>query len=224
MNKRMLTKSLFVATSLLFIHTTSFAEPQNLDKLKTEIRSYHDTGAYDKELAAVAKQAEAYINAKAEANKKSSDPAKLALVLDIDETTLSNYDGIIKRKFCDNPREINRDIRTAQAPAIAPMLALYRDAKQHEVAIFFVTGRRPDLKNPTEKNLVKAGYTSWRGIYFRPKEDNNQSVIPYKTQVRAHITNQGYTIIASIGDQSSDLTGGYAEKTFKLPNPYYYLP
>jgi len=224
MNKRMLTKSLFVATSLLFINTTSFAEPQNLDQLKIEIQSYHDTGAYDKELSEVAKHAEAYINAKAEANKKSSDPAKLALVLDIDETTLSNYNNIINRKFCDDPKEIKREIRRANGTAIAPMLALYRDAKKHEVAIFFVTGRHPDLKTPTEKNLIKVGYTSWRGIYFRPNEDSNQSVIPYKTQVRAHITGQGYTIIASIGDQTSDLTGGYAEKTFKLPNPYYYLP
>jgi hypothetical protein len=27
-----------------------------------------------------------------------------------------------------------------------------------------------------------------------------------------------------LGDQNSDLTGGYAERGFKLPNPYYYLP
>jgi len=28
-------------------------------------------------------------------------------------------------------------------------------------------------------------------------------------------------IIANIGDQESDLAGGFAEKTFKLPNPFY---
>ena len=27
-----------------------------------------------------------------------------------------------------------------------------------------------------------------------------------------------------MGDQESDLSGGYAERTFKLPNPVYYLP
>ena len=204
--------------------TTSFAEPQNLDNLKTELRSYHDTGTYDKELAQVVKQAETYINAKVEANKKAEKPAKLALVLDIDETTLSNYDGIIKRKFCDDPRLISHDIHKANAPAIAPMLALYQDARKHDVAIFFVTGRRPNFQRSTESNLKHAGYTSWHGLYFRPKQDTNKSVIPYKTQVRANITHEGYTIIASIGDQTSDITGGYAEKTFKLPNPYYYLP
>ena len=35
------------------------------------------------------------------------------------------------------------------------------------------------------------------------------------------ITADGYTIIANLGDQESDLAGGYAEKTFKLPNPFY---
>ena len=34
----------------------------------------------------------------------------------------------------------------------------------------------------------------------------------------------GFTIILSVGDQESDLKGGYAERTFKLPNPVYYLP
>jgi hypothetical protein len=28
-------------------------------------------------------------------------------------------------------------------------------------------------------------------------------------------------IIANLGDQFSDLAGGYAERTFKLPNPFY---
>jgi len=224
MNKRLLVNSFFLATSLLCIAAPSFAEPQNLDLLKIEIQRYHDTGAYDKDVVQVVKQAETYMNAQVAANKKSSKPAKLALVLDIDETTLSNYDGIIKRQFCADQQRINHDINQAKAPAIAPMLTLYEDAKKQGVAIFFVTGRRPKFQRATESNLKQAGYINWHGLYFRPKQDKNLSVIPYKTQVRSSITQQGYTIIASIGDQTSDLTGGYAEKTFKLPNPYYYLP
>lgn len=224
MNKAKLIISLFAVISLFFIIPPSFAEPQNLDQLKTELQSYHDTGAYEKELTQVVKQAETYINATVEANKKAEKPARLALVLDIDETTLSNYNGIIKRKFCEDQKMIARDIHKANAPAIAPMLALYKNAQEKNVAIFFITGRRPKFQRSTERNLKQAGYTSWNGLYFRPLLDKNQSVIPYKTQVRANITHGGYTIIASIGDQASDLTGGYAEKTFKLPNPYYYLP
>jgi hypothetical protein len=28
----------------------------------------------------------------------------------------------------------------------------------------------------------------------------------------------------ALGDQFSDLLGGFADKTFKMPNPNYYLP
>ncbi len=48
--------------------------------------------------------------------------------------------------------------------------------------------------------------------------------IQYKSGTRAYIESQGYDIVANFGDQYSDLLGGYADKTFKLPNPNYYLP
>ena len=33
----------------------------------------------------------------------------------------------------------------------------------------------------------------------------------------------GYRIIANVGDQESDLTGGGADRSFKLPNPFYFI-
>ena len=33
-----------------------------------------------------------------------------------------------------------------------------------------------------------------------------------------------YDVVANLGDQYSDLIGGYADRTVKLPNPTYYLP
>jgi predicted secreted acid phosphatase len=48
--------------------------------------------------------------------------------------------------------------------------------------------------------------------------------IQYKSGTRAYIESQGYNIVADIGDQFSDLLGGFADKTFKMPNPNYYLP
>jgi predicted secreted acid phosphatase len=48
--------------------------------------------------------------------------------------------------------------------------------------------------------------------------------IQYKSGTRAYIESQGYDIVADFGDQFSDLLGGYADKTFKMPNPNYYLP
>lgn len=48
--------------------------------------------------------------------------------------------------------------------------------------------------------------------------------IQYKSGTRAYIESQGYDIVANFGDQFSDLKGGFADKTFKMPNPNYYLP
>jgi predicted secreted acid phosphatase len=48
--------------------------------------------------------------------------------------------------------------------------------------------------------------------------------IQYKSGTRAYIESQGYDIVANFGDQFSDLLNGFADKTFKMPNPNYYLP
>jgi len=49
--------------------------------------------------------------------------------------------------------------------------------------------------------------------------------IQYKSGTRAYIQDTlGYDIVADFGDQFSDLLGGYADRTFKMPNPNYYLP
>jgi hypothetical protein len=48
--------------------------------------------------------------------------------------------------------------------------------------------------------------------------------IRYKSGVRAHLEDIGWDIVGNFGDQFSDLTGGFADKTFKMPNPNYFLP
>ena len=40
----------------------------------------------------------------------------------------------------------------------------------------------------------------------------------FKTASRQDIEDRGYTIIANTGNRQTDLDGGYAEKTYKLPD------
>jgi hypothetical protein len=61
-------------------------------------------------------------------------------------------------------------------------------------------------------------------LILLPEGAHFASVVDFKAPERRKITEQGYTIVLSLGDQESDLKGGYAERTFKLPNPVYYLP
>jgi HAD superfamily, subfamily IIIB (Acid phosphatase) len=47
---------------------------------------------------------------------------------------------------------------------------------------------------------------------------------PVQVLTRAHIESLGYDIVGNFGDQFSDLNGGFADETFKIPNPMYFLP
>ncbi len=217
-----------LAITVFFIASTLalpvFSEPANLSILKEEIKQYHDSGLYEQELAQVIKRAQLYIAHQAAVNQRKSSPQKLAVVLDIDETSLSNYEYMIKRDFTGTKEQFHNDVLEASAPAIKPTLALYEEAMRYGIKVFFVTGRSQEEKDATQENLIRAGYTQWAGLYLRPDNYQDKSIVAFKSQTRKLISEKGYVILATIGDQCSDLKGGYAEKGFKLPNPYYYLP
>lgn len=206
------------------IYTNSFAEPPNLSLVKKEIQTYHDDGIYEKELAAAITQAHQYIVEQVEMNKQRANQQKLAIVLDIDETSISNYSKMVNRDFVGDRQKIHQEILAANSPAIKPMLALYKDALKQGVKVFFVTGRDQSELAATKTNLERAGYHHWSGLYLRPDGYQQSSIVPFKAKARSQISKKGYTIIATIGDQYSDLMGGFAKKEFKLPNPYYFLP
>lgn len=215
-----LISSLFFAFTLSIFPLACIAEPTNLSLLRKEIQQYHDSGLYEQELTKTIEQAERYLIEQVQILKNK----KAALVLDIDETSLSNYDKMAKRGFIGTAEQIHQEILAANSPPIQPMLTLYHDALKHGINVFFVTGRTASEREATKTNLIKAGFTKWSGLYLRPEKYCSSSIIPFKSHARAVIEQRGYIILASIGDQYSDIKGGYAEKGFKLPNPFYYLP
>ncbi|HAT1849087.1 TPA: acid phosphatase [Legionella pneumophila] len=209
---------------LLILSTPLQAEPPNLSLIRKEIKNYYDSGLYYHELERTIKLAQEYIHQQYLINKNNKHPQKLAIVLDIDETSLSNYDKMVKRDFTGSKEQIHKEILAANSPAIKPMLTLYKNALKQGIKVFFVTGRQESERDATRTNLIKAGYTKWAGLYLRPNGYSSSSIIPFKSKAREMIAKKGYTIIVSIGDQYSDIQGGYTKKGFKLPNPFYYLP
>ncbi|HAT1660077.1 TPA: acid phosphatase [Legionella pneumophila] len=216
---------ILISLCLLLIFSTPIqAEPPNLSLIRKEIKNYYDSGLYHHELERTIKLAEKYINQEYLINKNNKNPQKLAIILDIDETSLSNYEKMVKRDFTGSKEQIHKEILAANSPAIQPMLTLYKNALKRGIKVFFVTGRQESERDATRTNLINAGYTKWSGLYLRPNSYSSPSIIPFKSKTREMIEKKGYTIIASIGDQCSDIQGGYAKKGFKLPNPFYYLP
>lgn len=208
-----------------YILVSSFAfakEPLNLSEAKQAVIRYHDSGEYIKEVNAVIEEATRFLKMRLAHPK--SDGKKLAVVFDIDETSLSNYPTMLKLDFGGTLEQIRQAEKECNDPVLAPTLTLYRFAKANNVAVFFVTGRHADAENATVCNLEKAGYEGWDGLFFKPREYWYKPAGIYKTAVRKQLTELGYDIVLNIGDQNSDLEGGYAEKSFKLPGPYYLIP
>jgi len=201
---------------------------QNVDKAKRELLAYQ-AGHYDGDVAAVFATARTYVEGRAGKVKKS------AVVLDIDETSLSNWPNIKANNFgfirdgpCawlpDGPCGFRAWIGQGVAPVVMPALDLFNAAKAKGVAVFFIAGRRDSDRQATLWNLERAGYEHWTELITRPDGDSRATLKDFKTEERGKIAEAEYTIIANVGDQESDLEGGFAECVFKVPNPFYYIP
>lgn len=143
------------------------------------------------DVTAVTDQAATYLD-----DRLPAAGIRAAIVLDIDNTALQS-----KYKPYD---------------ATPGVLALARQARADGAAVFFVTARPEIIEAATEINLRVVGY-QWTDIYTRPTFDfsDNQTL---KTKARTDIERRGYTIVANVGNSATDLAGGHAERTFKLPD------
>jgi len=201
--------------------------PPSLVEAKRQVGEYVDSGRYEAEIAAVVGHARGYLES------RLRDGGKLAIVLDIDETSLSNLPSLRANDYgfivggpCELPNGpcgLVAWIAMARAEAIKPVLAFTRLARERGVDVFFLTGRPERLRAATERNLAAAGY-EWTGVLLKPDALRTSSAVEFKAAERKKLVEQGYTIVVNIGDQMSDLDGGFAERTYKLPNPFYFVP
>jgi predicted secreted acid phosphatase len=210
--------ALFVTLALPVSHLA--APPPNLDLAKDAIEHYVSSGAYGREVAQVAVSANKYVAKRVAKPAKPNE--KRAIVFDIDETALTNLSHLTAQDFGYVPAVWKKWIAEGQARAIVPVQIIYDHAVRNNVAVFFITGRQVSDGPATEKNLRETGYDTWTKIYFKPDEYQG-TARHFKIGIRRQLVNEGYTIIANIGDQQSDLSGGLAERTFKLPNPFYLI-
>jgi predicted secreted acid phosphatase len=148
-------------------------------------------------------------------------------VLDIDETSLTNWPNLLADNFgfmaegsCD---VLNQWILKSSAKPIEPARKLFAAAKANGVALIFITGRPDKQRDATVLNLNHAGFEGWTELRTRPDRDDLLSVQVYKTAERTKVEAEGYTIIANVGDQISDFEGEHSGCTFKVPNPFYFI-
>jgi acid phosphatase len=199
----------------------------NLHEAKQQVETYIESGRYESDVAAVAASARSWME------KRAPQVERPAIVLDVDETSLSNWPayeangwGRVMTGSCDpiaGPCGMLQWFEMGQSKALAPTAALVRRAKELGVAVFFITGRPTRLQAATERNLREQGYEFDR-VLLNPQAGKLPSAVQFKAPARCVIEQEGYRIILSLGDQQSDLDGGCTERGFKLPNPVYFIP
>jgi predicted secreted acid phosphatase len=208
----------------LFVANTT--QPPNVGDAMLAAAAYHDSGSYGRDVATVAQQATDWVA------ERASSATRPALVLDIDETALSNWEVIQRDNFgrpigggcdlaLDGPCGWAAWDQLGRDPAIVPTLRLFEKARSLNVTVFFITGRPDNQREATERNLTTAGFGGYEKLYTVPAGAKFASATDFKAPVRAEIEKAGFTIIANVGDQPSDLFGGYSERMFLLPNPFY---
>ncbi len=204
-------------------------EPANIGDLKSDAVGYYDSGAYLTNLAQAAAPAIAWIDFRA------PQVDRPAVVFDIDETALSNWEAIKANDFgrvitgpCNELPQGPCGWRAwdlhAESTVIPPTRDVFNTAKDRGASVFFITGRDESQRSATERNLADVGYTGYSRLIMEPTGAQYVSAADFKAPQRADIEQQGYTIIANIGDQPSDLAGGSSEQTYLLPNPFYRIP
>src|SRR5262249_2265791 len=133
-----------------------------LYEVQRQVEEYIRSGQYDADSASVVAQARSWLE------ERSKTAVRPAIVLDIDETSLSNWPAYrlngwarLVNGECDlekGPCGLRAWQALGQSKALPPTLALARRARELNVAVFFISARPAELREATERNLRTEGY------------------------------------------------------------------
>ncbi|WP_405738107.1 Secreted acid phosphatase [Streptomyces sp. NBC_00028] len=226
-------------------------EPYNIGLLVKDIDTYYGTtldaggvyqasldSPYAKDLAAIDKAARKYIDQAArKAHHKGEKPA---VVFDIDDTLLLSLDYERRYNYTYNSTTWADYVNKADRPGVFGSAELVQYAESKGVEVFYNSGLSEAQRTAAVDNLKKVGAdVNLDADHMFLKDKANPpaylsacatpgtwtcTTVQYKGGTRRHIEDDlGYEIIANFGDQYSDLDGGYADRTYKLPNPTYFV-
>ncbi|KAK8583738.1 hypothetical protein V6N13_109134 [Hibiscus sabdariffa] len=205
-------------------------EANNLSPWKTipeeclgYVKDYMTGRGYKLDLERVSSEAGVYAK-----SLELSGDGKDVWIFDIDETLLSNLPYYVEHGYgleIFDSIEFDKWVQRGMAPAIEPSLKLYEKILDLGFKVFLLTGRSEQHRSITIENLTKAGFRTWDKLILRDPEHHGKLATVFKSEKRSEMVEAGYRILGNSGDQWSDLLGaGPSRRSFKLPNPMYYIP
>ncbi|PIM98198.1 Acid phosphatase [Handroanthus impetiginosus] len=150
-------------------------------------------------------------------------------VFDIDETTLSNLPYYARADvqfgaIAYNDTQFNEWVAEGVAPPLPAIRQLYKTVLSLGIKPVFLTGTAERFRDIRIANLHEAGYYDWEELILKGEADQGTTGVEYKSKKRTELVNQGYRIVGNAGDQWSDLLGSnVGDRTFKVPDPMYYI-
>ncbi|KAG2545457.1 hypothetical protein PVAP13_9KG310599 [Panicum virgatum] len=187
------------------------------------VRAYLTGAAYRSDLELVARESAAYARA-----APLGGDGRDAWIFDIDETLLSNLPYYADHGYgleLFDHLEFDKWVERGEAPAIPSSLKLYMEVLELGFKAILLTGRSEGHRGVTVDNLNKHGFHDWDKLILRTAADRKKTATIYKSEKRKEIEAEGYRILGNSGDQWSDLLGSsMSARSFKLPNPMYYIP
>lgn len=207
--------TLTVSLILVFIFIgCSSTEIVNLRAAKDIVKDYYESGKFYEEVSCVVD------DAKEEFNQVEIKQNSL-VIFDVDETALDNY-GLAKQMDFGYVYDLNKKWNEElKAPAITQVKDLYNYLIGRGAKIIFLTGRNFSEYEVTYKNLIQAGYTKFDTLITQRVDEQNLKSLEFKSKKRTELTQQGYEIIGTVGDQWTDLIGAFSGIQIKIPNYLY---
>lgn len=155
-----------------------------------------------------------------------SKSCKGLVVFDIDETLLNNYDYYANETppFTFNQQTWNTFSARCGQTAIQPTIELLHWLQQRGVKVVLLSGRSTGIRQETAQCLTQRGVTGDYRLILKSGQDAEPTAAAFKARVRRQLQAEGYTIVASVGDQISDMAHGAARRGFLLPNLMYFIP
>ena len=199
----------------LFLFSCATEKPVNLSIAREEVKQYYESGKFDEELTKV------IADAKREFEKVNFKDNSV-VIFDVDETALNNY-GLAEQMGFGYVYEMNKKWNAElKAPAIEQVKELYDFLLSKGAKIIFLTGRNFSEYDVTYQNLKNAGYTVFDTLITQIGDETKMKAKDFKSGKRVWLTEQGYDIVGTVGDQWTDLEGEYHGIQVKIPN-YLYL-
>lgn len=149
---------------------------------------------------------------------------KFAIVFDIDDTIISTYVDNRTQEEYIRPIGLMKDVYNT-------VINAKNFSGNNMFDVFFVTARPVVFRKETEMTLKNHGFNKYKTLYMRnldirklqskKKLDENECVCFYKERARADIEQKhGLKVLLTIGDQETDMRGGYFIYAWKIYAEY----